>query len=348
MAAGKRLAGVRVFSSANDLLQAIDETCLDRDEAVTVIAADRVWQDNLRLAQANPEKDGHDQLWAKRISARQILTLAGDFFDTATFISRFSADGITTSYKLVLPTFHDIRNIADAERFLLSQLEKPADGIISRNINRKISISITRRLMHTNVSPNQMTAVVFLIGVLSGPAILLIRDYWGLVLGGLLYYVSSVLDGCDGELSRLRFEESPFGAWLDTVVDDTVGLSYIFGLYWYLSIQEEFWTWAGAVAVGCYFLTLVPRYYMLAVYQKDGDYQKLSATKPRPERAGWVARVVWLLEDTVCRIDFIAFAAPVTSLLHCPELFAGLFMLGTLGTATDSLVTLYALRKKFG
>lgn len=349
LATDRRLSGTRIFSTARELLLALKETCLDQDEAVTLVAADRVWQGNLRKAPMMPGDDEHGEHWVTRLPARCILAMQEEAFDDPSLWQQFpqvDAGDSATSEHL---TWHRIGSKADipgAERFLLAQLVKKADGIISRNINRKISLTFTRRLMRTQVTPNQVTAVVLLVGILSGPAIVFFGGYWGLVVGGLLYYSSSVLDGCDGELSRLRFQGSPFGAWLDTVVDDTVGLSYILGLYWYLGSREALWAAVGVVAVSCYFLTLVPRYYMLAVFQGDGDYQKLSAAKPRAENAGAIARTVWLLEDTVCRIDFITFAAPITALLHCPELFAGLFMLGTIGTAADSLVTLYSMRRR--
>lgn len=344
LAADRRLSRARVFSSIGALQQAVKETCGNQNEAVTVVAADRVWQGNLRTRPVTSGKD-----WVMEIPAECIATLLENGFDEAVLrqrLPRIDVASSATSEHLAWHTIGSKTDIPGAERFLLGRLTKKADGIISRNINRKMSLAITGRLMRTKVTPNQVTAVVLLIGILSGPAIVFFGGYWGLVLGGLLYYASSVLDGCDGELSRLRFQGTPYGAWLDTVVDDTVGLSYILGLYWCLSAEAELWGWAGGVAVFCYFLTLGPRYYMLAVFQKDGDYQKLSAAKPRPETAGAIARAVWLLEDTLCRIDFITFAAPVTALLHCPELFAGLFMLGAIGTATDSLVTLKAMRYK--
>ncbi len=351
LATDRRLSGTRIFSTANELQHALTKTWRDQNDPVTIVAADRVWQGNLRTPQGMPEADDHGVHWVTTLPIRSILALEEDAFDQSSpgqTFARADAGTSTTSEQLTWHRIGSETDIPGAERFLLAHLVKKADGIISRNINRKISLSLTRQLMRTKVTPNQVTAVVLLVGILSGPIIVYFGGYWGLVAGGLLYYSSSVLDGCDGELSRLRFQGSPLGAWLDTVVDDTVGLSYILGLYGHLAGREALWGSVGAVAVGCYFLTLVPRYYMLAVFQADGDYQKLSAAKPRAKNAGIFARTVWLLEDTVCRIDFITFAAPITALLHCPELFAGLFMLGTIGTAIDSLVTLHFMRKRPG
>jgi phosphatidylglycerophosphate synthase len=45
------------------------------------------------------------------------------------------------------------------------------------------------------------------------------------VPGALLVWLHSVLDGCDGELARVRFQESPFGSDLDFWGDNVVHLA---------------------------------------------------------------------------------------------------------------------------
>jgi phosphatidylglycerophosphate synthase len=39
-----------------------------------------------------------------------------------------------------------------------------------------------------------------------------------------------VLDGCDGELARVRFQQSAIGEWLDTLVDDGLNLALVAAL----------------------------------------------------------------------------------------------------------------------
>ena len=46
----------------------------------------------------------------------------------------------------------------------------------------------------------------------------------GCCSGWLLEHTQSVLDGCDGELARVRFQQSKLGAWLDTFVDDVLNV----------------------------------------------------------------------------------------------------------------------------
>jgi phosphatidylglycerophosphate synthase len=44
-------------------------------------------------------------------------------------------------------------------------------------------------------------------------------SYWPAVAGALLYYLSTLLDCCDGEVARCTFRTSVFGGWLNTVSD---------------------------------------------------------------------------------------------------------------------------------
>jgi len=40
-----------------------------------------------------------------------------------------------------------------------------------------------------------------------------------MLTGAILSWFASVLDGCDGEVARLKFQESDFGCWLETICD---------------------------------------------------------------------------------------------------------------------------------
>ena len=116
-----------------------------------------------------------------------------------------------------------------AERLLLASLGKATDGWFSRHFNRPLSLWITRKLATRAVSPNQMTAVTLLVGLASG-LVSAFGGYGPFLAGALLFQLASVLDGVDGELARLRFEESPRGEWLDTVSDDLTNVAYFAGL----------------------------------------------------------------------------------------------------------------------
>jgi len=106
-------------------------------------------------------------------------------------------------------------DLARARRQLRRSLIKPADGPVSRLVNRHLSIPISMALATLRIAPDLVTVSVFLLALIAA---------WGLgtghgIMGGLLAQLASVLDGVDGELARLQFRASSRGAVLDSVLD---------------------------------------------------------------------------------------------------------------------------------
>jgi phosphatidylglycerophosphate synthase len=140
-----------------------------------------------------------------------------------------------------------------AQRHLLESLKKPVDGFVSRHLNRKISLSISRFLVRTGVRPNAMTVAIMGLGALSGVAAAFAEPWWTLVLAGLLFQGQSVLDGCDGEIARLTYRFSYTGQWLDTIGDDLTNYLFCLGLA-VGQARVHGWTWL--YAVGAFFFVL--------------------------------------------------------------------------------------------
>ena len=108
-----------------------------------------------------------------------------------------------------------------AENQLLSRLVKETDGFMSRKFARPISLFLSRRLAPMGITPNQMTFVCMLIGLIGAP-FFLSADPLFQAIGGLLFVAHSVTDGCDGELARLTYTESRFGGLFDFASDNLV------------------------------------------------------------------------------------------------------------------------------
>lgn len=70
----------------------------------------------------------------------------------------------------------------------------------------------------TSITPNQITAGAGVLGAGSAVAFALGTWPW-LVLGGVLFHLSFVLDCMDGKIARLKGNGSVFGAWVDFVFD---------------------------------------------------------------------------------------------------------------------------------
>lgn len=115
--------------------------------------------------------------------------------------------------------------------WLLSAGTKPQDGFMARYFDRYLSLAVSRRLLDTAVTPNAMTLASAVIG-LAGSALFLVPTHAARLAGAALVWLHSVLDGCDGELARVRFQESKFGAVLDFWSDNLVHLALFGCMAW--------------------------------------------------------------------------------------------------------------------
>ena len=149
--------------------------------------------------------------------------------------------------RLLLDSSEDIQK---AENWLLKRLVKSSESFMSRHVERPISLAISRRLVWTSLTPNAMTIISLAIGLMSAPFFLSSQP--GIqVIGGILFLAHSILDGCDGELARLKFKESRWGGLLDFWGDNLVHISIFFcmGLGWSMSLQSSWPLWLSAAAI---------------------------------------------------------------------------------------------------
>lgn len=132
-----------------------------------------------------------------------------------------------------ISTRADLRH---AERWLMRGLIKDTEGFMSRHVERKISLAVTRRLVRTGVTPNQMTAMSVAIGMFGALFFLSSRPAFQLT-GALLFLLHSILDGCDGEIARLKHLESRLGGILDFWGDNAVhsAVFVCIGLGWQMT-----------------------------------------------------------------------------------------------------------------
>lgn len=124
-----------------------------------------------------------------------------------------------------------------AEKYLLRNLRKKTDGPISYYLNRPISIAISKILSNFNITPNQITIFSFFLSLL-GAYFISLESYVFLAIGGIVAQFASIIDGCDGEIARLKFLSSEGGAWLDRVLDRYSDGFLILALTMHLLRQE--------------------------------------------------------------------------------------------------------------
>jgi len=147
-------------------------------------------------------------------------------------------------------------DVAAAETWLLRGLIKPSEGFMSRHVERRISLAVTQRLAPTRITPNVMTVVSVGIG-LCGATFFLSGAALYQTIGALLFLTHSVLDGCDGELARLKFLESRAGAVLDFWGDNFVHVA-VFGCMavgWSMAAGSAWPLLLGAVTIASALVT---------------------------------------------------------------------------------------------
>ena len=127
-------------------------------------------------------------------------------------------------------------------------METVYDGYISKHVNRKMSEPMARLLAKTKITPNQMTWAAFGIALLSFVSFILGYN----IIAGLLVQLSSIVDGTDGSLARLKGMTSEFGGFLDSVLDRYADILIVLGLtLWSLSHE----TYSGIWLVGLLAIT---------------------------------------------------------------------------------------------
>lgn len=117
-------------------------------------------------------------------------------------------------------------SLKTAERELIAKLNKSFEGPFDKYFNSHFSRPITRMLMPTGLRPNHITVIATLIG-LAG-AFTLLPGTWAMIaLGGTLLEIQCILDSCDGEIARLKYQGSKLGMWLDTITDGILDNTFV-------------------------------------------------------------------------------------------------------------------------
>lgn len=191
-----------------------------------------------------------------------------------------------------------------AEREVVARSRKQSDSAMAKWFDRHISTALTRRVLNTDLTPNQITVANTVVGVVG--ALLLLAASPGIQLAGAVLLVLTVIfDGCDGEIARIKFLESSSGRRLDFFTDNIVNATAILaaGLGHYLHGGPAFYYYASlanfALAVG----SVAPVYYLFF----RGHKAAVLAEAP-PERADLYKTAEGMSgRDFVYLILFLAF-----------------------------------------
>jgi phosphatidylglycerophosphate synthase len=138
-----------------------------------------------------------------------------------------------------------------AEKKLDRWLVKPTDGIYAQ-FNRRMSVPISRQLIKLPITANMVSIFTLGVGIASATFFAL-GGYWYTLVGAFVCLFASILDGCDGEVARLKLLESDFGCWLETVCDYVFYLFLLAGMtigQWRSSGSKSYLAWGGVLLFG--------------------------------------------------------------------------------------------------
>lgn len=185
-----------------------------------------------------------------------------------------------------------VRNAAEAkhaEGMLWDSLVSDTDGMVDVYFNRPMGRSLAKILVHTAVTPNQVSLCSAAIGLVAAYQFAQ-GDYASGILGGVLFQISAIVDCIDGDIARMVFKESRVGKWLDIVGDQVVHLAVFGAIAWGASkgsLESVAWLLGGSAMAGAVLSFLVVMRGMLVT--KD---------QPRTKWQRWI--------DTATSRDFSA------------------------------------------
>jgi phosphatidylglycerophosphate synthase len=191
-------------------------------------------------------------------------------------------------------------DLVEAEKTIRQSSHKDTDAKIAL-FNRRMSLPISVALIPTTLTPNQLSVMLVAIGFYSA-WLFSTGQYLAGVVGAFLSLAASVLDGCDGEIARLKYQESALGCWIETFGD----YSYYIAIFIGLTIGAVRRTgWEGFYWVGGIALAGTLAGFALLIYLRAritaGQPEKLHAIareRFQAEPSLW-SRVIW-------RISFVA------------------------------------------
>jgi len=123
----------------------------------------------------------------------------------------------------------DAASAAQAERALWAALGSSTDGMVDTWFNRPLGRFLSKALIHTPVSPNQVSVFAIAVGVIAG-WFFTRGSHSDMVIGAILLQLSAAIDCVDGDIARVVFKESNLGKWLDIIGDQIVHIAVFLGI----------------------------------------------------------------------------------------------------------------------
>jgi phosphatidylglycerophosphate synthase len=230
-------------------------------------------------------------------SVQRLLAARRNTIDTLPSGEEVSQGSAYLALQLTTPA-----DLAPAEHTIRRASYKNTDAKLAR-FNRRMSLPVSIALIRTPITANQLSLLLVAAGFYS--AWLFSMGHYGAgIIGALLSLAASILDGCDGEIARLKYQESALGCWIETFGDYSYYLAIFVGLT-IGAIRQTGWEifyWLGAIALTGTLLS-----FGLLIYLRNritaGQPEKLhdiAKTRFKAVPSRW-SKIVWRLSFVATR-----------------------------------------------
>jgi len=282
---------------------------------------------------------------------RAVASLAGGAADDSSIIAAFPDAARVAHGEVARAPLGSREQIRAAHRMLYRILIKPQDNAITRYLFRPVSLPLTRLLVWTPITPNQISATVALLCAI-GCWITARASFGAALLGTLIVLAGSYLDCCDGEVARVKLLSSRVGAWLDTVVDELSSVGYMIAIGWHCHLHfgpVVPWktmivvsTVAMAWCIYCIYYNIIVAVGSANSQDYVGRFEVVPGTQPNSVRlAPAAAKAIvptkplpWPLElaatylPYIVRRDFISWLSVILAAAHLTYVAFGMFVVG--------------------
>ncbi|MBS1519044.1 MAG: CDP-alcohol phosphatidyltransferase family protein [Bacteroidetes bacterium] len=126
-----------------------------------------------------------------------------------------------------------------------------SEEILDLYIFRPISFAFVKLIYNTGITPNQISIVALIFGVLSG-VFYGFGTYEFLLIGSLSFFICNTLDCMDGQLARLKKNGTKIGRVIDGFIDYITSISVFLGLGIAMTVitGNPLYSWLLTVAAG--------------------------------------------------------------------------------------------------
>jgi len=199
---------------------------------------------------------------------------------------------------------------------------KPSDGLVSRWLNRPVSQRISwlllqisaLRPLHVTIFNASLTPLML--------AVLALGGHSGLIAGGILFHLASLLDGVDGEMARATFRTTRRGASLDSAVDMATNFLFLVGFT--INLWQRDGALMGGLGLWSIAAMLIGNYLIARRARAGGAPLGYDLLKRSGPIRGPIDLVYWIVQTLSSR-DCFAFLFMALILLGLEQVALGIF-----------------------